>query len=687
MANDTNQITLADGTSISIPAWASESTLKAMVMMAQRSNVLTKSMLKGIEVNKNVDEATLGAIKEAIDGVKTNTETNKEQAKNKSSMLIKTAENIKNTATFFGDSEKPLSSLVRSAENLVKKLDGPTGKGGFAALAKKWPAFGSAISGVAGQVIGVASDVILALAGWNAAKFEQFAEVQKKMIDSGAIMYETGDVFDQLYKDSFQAGVTYNMLGDVVANFGGTMTAIGGDVSKGTQGFLRMFKSLSYATDDLGDLGMLNKEMMETYANYIETQRLTGALDRKLANSGEGLESSFTNLVVESTAMASLTALNRNDILQRQMAALSDPFLAAGAQTLRDQGLDKTANVAESLMTQLSLFSDVGPGAGIMAELSESFNRNLNEFSSNIENFQIETGMTNETRSAFDTAMPGFLGRINDMVQNGEMTTETARNFMLKEFDKMDLERLATAGVEGGTPLKLIQELQASGILIKKNFGEWIDLSLKEIEDIVNKTKTKLDNSGTTTKAMNDMAKMFLSAQEFITMPMNWFADALEVVTDSLNKYSSSGNELTNSLSEMIMLDNVEKQNIDGLREKDDGGTNNKNDDNSIGGTRLSNNRIAHSIIYGGNTATLSEPDKKSLNNQLTDYEKEVNMLSESDNVEDNLRKIYRIQQQIANINEAMRISNLNIKNMEDKKAQDDIKKRYEDTSQIVPGL
>jgi hypothetical protein len=664
MANDKNQITLADGTSLAIPAWASESTLKAMVLMAQRSNVLTKSMLKGLKVNKDVDEKTLEAIKEAVDGVKTNTETNQEQSKGRASLLLKSAENIKETASFFGDSEKPLSSLVKAAEGLVKKLDGPTGKGGFAALAKKWPAFGSAISGTAGKVVGVASDIILALAGWNAAKFEQFAEVQKKMIDSGAIMYDTGDAFDQLYKDSFQAGITYNMLSDVVANYGGTMTAIGGDVSKGTQGFLKMFKSLSTATDDLGDLGMLNKEMMETYASYIETQRLTGAIDRKLINNGEGLEASFAKLVVESTAMASLTALNRSDILQRQMAALSDPFLAAGAQTLRDQGLDKTANVAESLMTQLSLFSDVGPGAGIMAELSESFNRNLNEFSNNIENFQVETGMTNETRSAFDKIMPGFLGRINDMVQNGEMTTETAKNFMLKEFDKMDLERLATAGVEGGSPLKLIQELQASGILIKKNFGEWIDLSQKEIQDIVNKTKTTLDESGSTTVAMNDMAKMFLSAQELITLPMNKFADALETVTGFIEEKTSSGNEISNNMFEFVTLGRADRDQLDAVRGEVDGNT--KDADNSIGATSTTS-RVVNAVINGGQNATLSTKQTEKLNNQLTDYENQVKMLIESDE-RFKERQIVRIKHQMEQINRAMEISNKNIKNMEDKR-------------------
>ena len=64
------------------------------------------------------------------------------------------------------------------------------------------------------------------------------------------------------------------------------MTALGGDVSGGAVKLVGMFKSMSTATDSLGDLGMLNNELLQTYAQYMETQRLTGALDRKLANNG-----------------------------------------------------------------------------------------------------------------------------------------------------------------------------------------------------------------------------------------------------------------------------------------------------------------------------------------------------------------------------------------------------------------
>ena len=560
MANNVTNITLPSGEAVSVPAWATEQTLQTMMMIAQRAGVLSKSMLTGLKAADKVDQEILDAIEKSFEGIQANTEANDEQVKGKASMLLKGAERIKDTATFFGDSEKPLTSLVKATENLVNKMDGPNGKGGLAKLGKKFEGLGKFMDGFGGQAVGVATDIVLALAGWNAAKFEQFAEVQKKMIDSGAIMYETGATFDKLYTDSFQAGITYNAFAEAVGNFGGTMTAIGGDVSQGGVQFLKMFKTMSKNTDALGDLGMLNTELLNTYASYIETQRLTGAIDKKLANNGAGLETSFKELVVESTAMASLTALNRNDIMQRQMAALSDTFLAAGGQTLRDQGMDKTATITESIMKQMSIFSDQGPASGLMQEFEQSFNKAVLEFSGDISKFDVAPSISNEGRAAFDKAMPGFLNRINELVRNGEMGPGIAHNYMLKEFQKMDMEKIASAAAEDGSPLQLIQNLQSSGILIDKNFGEFTKLAEKEYNEAITKTKTKLNESGKTTVAMNDMAKMFLTAQEFITLPMQKFGDILETVTSFMKDSTTTAAETQQNLFSTVFSSDESKQ-------------------------------------------------------------------------------------------------------------------------------
>jgi len=543
-----------------VPAWATEATMARIGNITYGTNVLSKKLLQNAKKSAKINQATLDAVETAIDAVARNAETNQQQSENAANSILGGVKKVNSVADFFGDSETPLSSLVDAAGTLADKMKDANGKGGLMDLTEKIPSIKPFFEKFGGGMA-VATDAALAFAGWNAAKYEQFAKVQRTMIDAGSIFYETGDIFDDLYTDSFQAGITYDKFAETVGNFGGTMTALGGDVSGGSVRLLQMFKSMSTTTDSLGDLGMLNNELLQTYTQYMETQRLTGALDKKLANNGEELEKSFINLVVESSAMASLTSLNRSEALQAAMTAMSNEFLAAGTQTLRDQGLEKTAKAAEQLMIQLGQIKDTGPAAGIMQSLEDAFNRNLVEFSDDISRFQVETGMSTEQRAAFDKAMPGFLGRINDMVRSGEASEEVAKNFMVKEFAKIDMTKIATAGSEAGSPLRLIQELQSTGILINKNFKNWINKTDTEIDGYLVDTKSKLGESGKTTVAMNDMAKMFLTAQEFITVPMQTFGSALETMTSWATDTTSTLNKSSNSLFEHILGSNATELN------------------------------------------------------------------------------------------------------------------------------
>ena len=77
----------------------------------------------------------------------------------------------------------------------------------------------------------------------------------------------------------------------------------------------------------------------------------------------------------------------------------------------------------------------------------------------------------------------------------------------------MDLTKKATVVVLKGR-WQAIQALQASGIQIQKDFGQYIGKSLEEITALTAETKKKLEASGTTIEAMNDMAKIFLNSTE-----------------------------------------------------------------------------------------------------------------------------------------------------------------------------
>ena len=528
---------------IEVPAWATESTLESLSNQSSNAVRLTSKLLSTVKKNGKVDDEIIDAVKANTQVGVNNAKQNNQEAQHRSSMLLKGATAVRDTAGFFGDSEKPLTSMVKATESVVNKLKGSNGK--LDESSKALIAGGEGMGSIWKKIGGVAVDIGFAWAGWNAAKFEQFAEVQKSMIDSGAIVFDTSDAFNDLYDDAFQSGITYKTFADVVANFGGTMVGLGGDTSRGSQSMMRLFKRLEVSADELGDLGFTNKELLNTYAQYIETQRLTGSLDRKLAGSGEMLEESFKNLVVESSAIANLTAMNRSDILQKQMAALSDTSLAAGISELEDRGLEDTAATVGSLAKQFALFDDIGP-SDLMSNLRTALNRATQQFSGNMENFnitQVLAAIDSEAVGTLSASMPGLLKAIDEQVINAEKNNgKLSETFLLDILKTADMEKLANSSA-AGTALGKVQDLQSSLFLILENLGGLVG---KDLVEESKKMKNKLKESGASTVAINDMSKAFLTAQEFITLPMQSFGEKMEFTTGLLGDGASWLNDLFN---------------------------------------------------------------------------------------------------------------------------------------------
>ena len=529
MADKKNTIQLGENT-LELPAWASESTLAALANQSANAVKLTSSLMSTVQKNKDVDDEIIEAVKTNTQIGINNAQVNQTEAKHRTSILLKGAEAVRDTAGFFGDSEKPLSSMVAVTEKVVNKLKGSNGKLNDA-TAEMTP-FQSQLKGTLKQIGGVAVDIGLAWAGWNAAKFEQFAEVQKSMIDSGAVVFDTADAFNELYTDAFQSGITYKTFADVVSNFGGTLVALGGDTSRGSQSLMSLFKRLETNVDELGDLGLTNKELLNTYAGYIETQRLTGQLDRQLVNQGEDLENSFKQLVMESGAVANLTALTRSEAMGKMLGALSDTQLAAGMAKLEDKGLENTAEVVEELTKQISLMTGIGP-SDLVDTLQVALNQGVSQFSGDMSKFDIRMiiGTLNQDAvGVLEHITPGLIDEINRLVIDAEKNNgEISKTFIIDALAKADLEKKAFSAADG--PLKAAQNLQDSIYLIMQNLG---GLEGAELVKEAEKLRQATAESGTATKAINDMSKAFLTAQEFITLPMQSFGESLEFTTGLL---------------------------------------------------------------------------------------------------------------------------------------------------------
>ena len=636
MAKSTN-INLPDGSVIQVPAWATETTLVAMAQQMQRTNVLTSTMLDGVKEMAELDDEVIKAINNTITATKTNAETNKKQQDGQGNMVIGAVGAIKDTASFFGDAEKPMSSMVGAVKELTDKMSGPGGKKGLANLTKKFPALGKFFDKFGGS-LNVVTDVALAWAGWNAAKFEQFAEVQQKMIDSGSIFYASASEFDKLYEQSFKSGVTYNAFADTVSNYGATMTALGGNVSRGSKRFLGMYKQLNEVTDSMGDLGMQNTELMNQYAAYLEMARLTGQVDqRAMEEKGRELGQSFTDLVVESTALASLTKLSRNEALATQLAALSDVRLAAGTSTLRDMGLDNQAETIENLQKQLSLIAagSEGPGRQVFENIAEAMNSATLQYSTNIENFDILPTLDSTTVATLQTVAPGLIESINTKVREGTLTGDGVQSFLLNELQNVDTTRFLTSAADG--PGAEILGFQGTILRIKKDFAAVIGKGEDEMKKLNETTKTKLEAAGTTVEAMNDAAKMFLTAQEAITLNINTLSVGVEAVSEWFEKNTS----LVKNQATSFFNGDVETEYSESKSEEKPVVINDNivNENDPYYGYHVDGQKIAGN---NGNTTTdavvtpsipttaVYNRTTDNLNNQLTSYEDHVKMLNKN---------------------------------------------------------
>jgi hypothetical protein len=495
------KINLPIGAGIQVPAWATDVTAEAMVLMSQRTNVVLDDMLGGVKEMKELDTQTLEAIKKTIQGVDSNQAANASAARDKAEMVLAGANHVKNVANFFGNSEKPLTGMVDAMEKLTNNLTGPAAasnkKSAMNKVFTKFPLFAEKMKDWGGAA-GIASDMIFAWAGWNAAKFEQFAEVQAKMINNGAIMFETGKTFDDLYKSSFNAGVTYNAFADTVSNFGGTMVALGGDTSQGSVKFLGLFKRLQDSTDTMGDLGMQNKEMMETYAQYIESIRLTGNMESMLANNGEKLETSFQRLVVESTALASLTSLDRSEAMQAYTTAMSEPFMAAANKRLRDRGMDTTADIGSEMGKTFKLLAMAGGEAAPMFEgIFAAFSQKYFDFAGGGQKFDMRAML-----AAQDTNLPVVIDRLlgesaisdwESMINEGKMLPGEVSEKLREMIREADTDTgYINAGAQVGGMVDSIYKGQLGLIQLNQDMGAWLAQSNEEFEKKVLNTYGKL---------------------------------------------------------------------------------------------------------------------------------------------------------------------------------------------------
>lgn len=255
-------------------------------------------------------------------------------------------------------------------------------------------------------------------------------------------------------------------------------------------------------------------------------------------------------------------------------------------------------------------------------------------YSRDIGNFTLEGFLDQGTLATLQTVAPGLTDAIAMKVREGTLTGEGVNNFLMNEISKIDTTKQFSASAEGYG--KEIQGIQSTVLLFNKDFKAVIGKNQEEIKKLNEETKKKLEAAGTTVEAMNDAAKMFLTAQEAITLPINKLSAGVESVSQWFEENSTM---IKNASSKFFGQTAEDLENADKNSDKDS--TPNSSDSDAVssapGNGMLPESYYghhlegqSHAVVKPIDMIPVANRSKSDLKNDLTKYADHVKLLENS---------------------------------------------------------
>jgi len=534
MASSYN-INLPDGSSIPVPAWATEQTLQQLAQLMNRSN-LSVDIISDLMQENNMDVSDVAAKMSQLADVdkqeaKQRLQEAKKQGKNFGAKLTGVIDKFNNT-------EKPLSSLVDMATNLGKEIkESGTSFGKDKSKIAKGSTALTGVMGKLGKAMGVAGDIAVVYAGWMAGKAEEFAKAQQNMIDSGAIFYENAGAFNALQTQARDAGIGYEKFTTIVGNFGSAMVGLGGNVSNGAVEFAVLAEKLNDASDQFGDFGMTSENLAEGFAEFIETQRMAGNIDRTQVGYGDKLVKAYQELLIETGSYASATAFTRKQMLESYTEAMSAPVFAGTMKILDKLGEDATKEAAQAIQVQLKLL-EKGGVTDIATPLLGAFEQALSASTGDLQSFDITSYLAEnggeQLIGTLQNVNSTLLTDINTSIRNGEKISGDMIQDLMAAYESVKPGMVIPAGATDGLMgyIKKTQNQMEEFRLKTKAVSEMSEEERKGLKD---KHKKDLKGSGQLTKVMNDVTEGYLKAMDALTLPMDTFGNVLNTITAGLS--------------------------------------------------------------------------------------------------------------------------------------------------------
>ena len=203
------------GQNIVIPAWAQEETMLGIATNVRRMANIDSKLVNVVSEFSDDLGKMLGGIADSTAKDTATTKAGTAQTKNITRKTEDFGRRVVDAASFMGNTEKPLTSMVGAMEKLGPAATAGIGKF-FAGLGKNAGSLLSSFGKGLQDNKGVISDATFMWLGWSVGKLEAFSEVQQIMIDNGAIMFEGTKSFNELRKSVNASGVTYDAFAKTI---------------------------------------------------------------------------------------------------------------------------------------------------------------------------------------------------------------------------------------------------------------------------------------------------------------------------------------------------------------------------------------------------------------------------------------------------------------------------------------
>jgi hypothetical protein len=526
------------GEQIDLPKWATEKTLAEILSKSKTSNILIDGMATYLkqghldiqEVVDNLENITTSY-------AQSNDAVDKAKKVSLDKHLVSAAKATKSTVDKFSNTDTPLSSMVEMLGDFGGAL---TGAGqGAANRAKANSKVAAGLSKFV-PVLGAAGSAGMAWLGFQAGQLEQFAKAQATMIDAGAIMFENTSPYETLKQSVINSGLTYTEMTKIVSTNGIAMQSLGNGVSKGTTVFTSMFDSVNKTGDQFGDYGLQSVDMANLFAEYINTQRMSLGKDMALVSTQNDVKLGFHELLIETTALASLTGQNRSELLQKRMAVYSDPQVASALSKMRENGDGNYADIMKTILDDMLLLE--APMGQVGKDISDALQSYMFVASANPKDFDLVQGIGKDLSAAMNNLSEGSVERINAAVRSGDPQKAIGLMFsIIQDFAKGEVGPASAAGDAVIGISKMLAEGSYNASLF---IAELSKKSATEIDAYKAKTADDLATSGGLTVTMNNLKESFNQVQHAFTTNVDSASEMAEKLAGALKEGADTIQEL-----------------------------------------------------------------------------------------------------------------------------------------------